>query len=276
MIEPIVRLSRSLETGEFDELIFFDFIEKDLLQDAFKIFVENWNLPESCKSPRQFMAFALRHYKKLLRLRALAMAIAQAQTLAQTADTGQGEKPNTDSGAATITGGNGLNIDIEEDDEDAIEDLSETELTPEEIAEKFERMFLRAARAYIQSKALCALGNSFIAFSDCGKSKILQVCDGIISDVTGGSSKKTESIAASINQEFITESSLTVCEPIGTYIFGGSEPPVVPSSMDLVTFDRMRVLLSELGRVSAAGSEVKIQYAGSLIAPSWILNRSLV
>ena len=276
MIEPIVRLSRSLETGEFDELIFFDFIEKDLLQDAFKIFVENWNLPESCKSPRQFMAFALRHYKKLLRLRALAMAIAQAQTLAQTADAGQGEKSNTDSGAATITGDNGLNIDIEEDDEDAIEDLSETELTPEEIAEKFERMFLRAARAYIQSKALCALGNSFIAFSDCGKSKILQVCDGIISDVTGGSSKKTESITASISQEFITESSLTVCEPIGTYIFGGSEPPVVPSSMDLVTFDRMRVLLSELGRVSAAGSEVKIQYAGSLIAPSWILNRSLV
>jgi DNA polymerase III subunit epsilon len=281
MIEPIVRLSNSLETDEFDELIFFDFIEKDLLREAFKIFVDNWNLPESCKSPRQFMAFALRHYKKLLRLKALAMAQAQAQAQAQAlaltaaAADKQGEKQNIDIGDGATSGDEALSLTIEDDDE--IEDLSDIELTPEEIAEKFERMFLRAAKAYVQSKALCALANSFIAFSDCGKSKILQVSEGVITDVTGGgSSKRTAAIEASISKEFITDNSLIVNEPIGTYIFGGSEPQTVASSMDLTTFDRMRVLLSELGRVAATGSQVKIQYAGSLIAPSWILNRSLV
>jgi DNA polymerase-3 subunit epsilon len=267
LIEPIVRLSRSLETGEFDELIFFDFIEKELIQEGFTIFVQNWNLPESCRSPRQFMAFALRHYKKLLRLRALAVATALA------AATAQGESRNTDITDGATVENDAVGIDIEDDGE--IEDLSEIELTAEEIAEKFERMFLRAARSYVQSKALCALANSFIAFCDCGKSKILQVSNGVITDMTAGCSKKSE-LMASISEEFITENSLTVNEPIGTYIFGGSEPPVVTSSMDLLTFDRMRVLLSELGRVSAAGSQVKIQYAGSLIAPSWILNRSLV
>jgi DNA polymerase-3 subunit epsilon len=238
MIEPIVRLSRSLETGEFDELIFFDFIEKELIQEGFTIFVQNWNLPESCRSPRQFMAFALRHYKKLLRLRALAVATALATAAAQ------GESRNTDiaDGAAVENDAVGVNVGVGIEDDGEIENLSEIDLTPEEIAEKFERMLLRAARSYVQSKALCALANSFIAFSDCGKSKILQVSNGVI----------------------------------GTSIFGGSEPPVVTSSMDLLTFDRMRVLLSELGRVSAAGSQVNIQYAGSLIAPSWILDRSIV
>jgi DNA polymerase-3 subunit epsilon len=273
LIEPIVRLSRSLETNDFDELIFFDFIEKDLLREAFKIFVEGWNLPETCKSPRQFMAFALRHYKKLLRLRTLELARAKALNLIAAAempglkqDAGFENRDTTDE----IT----LSLDIESDDE--IEDLSDVELTPEEVAEKFERMFLRAAKAYVQSKALCALSNSFIAFSDCGKEKILQVSQGIVTDVTGECSKKTEMIAASINAEFITEDSLTLHEPVGTYIFGRGESNITQLSLDLTTFDRMRVLLSELGRVSAAGSVVKIQYAGSLIAPSWILNRSLV
>jgi DNA polymerase-3 subunit epsilon len=274
MIEPIVRLSRSLETGEFDELIFFDFIEKKLLQEAFKIFAEDWHLPESCKSPRQFMAFALRHYKKLVRLRGLALAQAQAHAFSQAGGISPGENQKVDSSGVTA-GNEALSIAIEEQDEDSIEDLSKIDLTPEEIAEKFERMFLRAARAYIQSKALCALSNSFIAFSDGGKSKILQVSEGVVTDVTGTASKNTNS-ATTINQEFITENSLTVNEPLGTYIFLASEPSVVAHSIDLVTFDRMRVLLSELGRVSAAGSQVRIQYAGSLVAPSWILNRSLV
>jgi hypothetical protein len=224
------------------------------------------------------MGIALKKYKGFLRLRAAALAAAAASkgidAILEDADGAHGN-PNLDPNITDIAKPHTIiNADIDIDS-DNVEEMLDEELTVEDVAGKFERMFLRAARSYVQSKALCALADSFISFTDCGKSKILQVTNGIVTDVTKGYSNKADSIV-SIREEFIINDSITVSEPLDTYIFGTAERTACANAMDLITFDRMRVLLSELGRVSAAGSAVKIQYAGVRTAPSWILTRSLI
>ena len=245
-IEPVIRLSTSLEQAEFDPQIFFDFIEPELLKAGFQIFGEECGLHTSYRSPRQLMALALQMYKGTVRARQKeaarlakqALELGESSLFAATADDG------------TVQASESF-LDLNLEDSDA-EESAPAELTPEEVAGKFERMLLRAARAYLQAKAVCAISNASLHFNDGGVAKQLQVCQGLIDPINTPAA-----------------SDLLVAEAVS-----GTFSTAEPRTMDLVTFDRLRVLLSELGRVSAAGSPVQIRFSGEQSVPLWILDRS--
>jgi DNA polymerase-3 subunit epsilon len=231
--EPLLRLSTSLTTGEFDPEIFFEYIDPELLREGFACLKDSLNLSESCISPRSLMAFAVHHYKRLVaRLRAArAMEAALLETTAPESD---GHYPSGDG-------------DVDDD----MELEEDAELTPEEIAGKFERMLLRAGKAYLQARVISSLCNSSIEFEDGGIAKKLAVKQGRIRTSPVDSDSMMQSVQGSENGEsgFV---------------------------MDLSTFDRLRVLLSELGRVSANGPPVKIEVQGAPAVPAWLVSRSAI
>lgn len=239
LIEPVLRLSNSLTTGDFDPEIFFEFIEPELLLEGFNCFRDAVGLSECCTSPRSLMAFAVRNYKRLVQAR-LRAAKAIETALSE-------ESALLDADLQFPSGPKDL--------EDEIELEEDVELTPEEIAGKFERMLLRAAKAFLQARVISSLCNASIEFNDGGIAKTLAVQQGRIrtANTEPNLSHTSSSTALSADSK--------------------NEPSFV---MDLNTFDRLRVLLSELGRVSANGPPVKIEVAGTPAVPAWLVSRSAI
>jgi DNA polymerase-3 subunit epsilon len=240
LLEPLLRLSTSLQGGEFDPNIFFDFVEPDLLEEGFDYFVQYCSLKLSDKSPRALMAAAIRMYREQMRL------ATEQQIL--------GPEPD-DEGT--------LDDKVEPEDDDlnaqiGLDDIAEKiapifarvdekeeaeELTVEEVGAKFQRLFFRAARVYLQSKALNALLNATVEFCDTGVQQKLKIEQGQIvpSSTDGRDAQQTQS-----------------------------------ENIDLVTYDRMRVLLAELGRIRVSGATYKIISASGTGVPGWLLGRNIL
>jgi DNA polymerase-3 subunit epsilon len=247
-MEPLIRLAASLEAGEFDPHLFFDYIDPELLKEGFEIFRSSANLAIDCRKPRHFLAFALREYKRTVR-----------QLLAQSGrreglDNALGNELNINLDSQLKSGLKGklkdelqseLNNEVEGepkielDDDPSNDDLvEELELTAEDIAGKFLRMFLRAARAYLQARLIQALSNTTISFVDKQCAKTLYVQRGIVL----ASPQATPRHA----------------EPLATDLRTDQSNGIAP--MDLITFDRMRILASELGRIARTGARIDMEF----------------
>lgn len=205
VMDSFVRLNSSLRTGEMDPLMFFDEIPAELLDEGFTTFLEFHQIPrEHLVGPRNLLAVGM----KFLRLFA---------NVSEPEDDEEVE-PIIDNDAALDDGPQ--NTDIEPDEEI-------DELTPEDVAGKYERLLMRAARAYRQSKRLTKLLNTNIIFEEQRKLHLIKVRNGTI--------------------EFVRPDAIPqVCEADDQLVWS------------LRTFDRMRILKTELDRVKKVGGRVVI------------------
>ena len=121
-----------------------------------------------------------------------------------------------------------FNGELEEDLEEEVDlDLEELdELTAEQVADKFGRLFKRAAKSYLRGQILTRLLNCRIFFEEVSQIRSIQFCNGQI--------VKDES---------------------------GSNPDhnLPWKDLDVITYDRLSVLLSEILRMRASGLNVIIE-----------------
>jgi DNA polymerase III subunit epsilon len=247
LIEPLIRLSASLQTDEFDPYIFFDFVESNLIKEGFAIFQQLFELPQSNTSPRGLMSFALQLYKEEVRL--------AEEELDLQDDYAEIDENGSEGGIAVPATGGELDTDQAasggEDSQLIPADDAETEGVPDEltandVAGKFQRLFLRAARAYLQARALRCLLESSVEFCDQGVSKSIRVRNGQIMEA----------------------------EQLRLFAPSATLPRRTQPHIDLTTFDRMRVLLAELGRIKSSGSHIKVESDLGAGIPQWLIGRA--
>lgn len=183
-LDSVLKLSQSLQSGIFAEDIFFELLDVELIREGFGIFCARHEFePERFKSVREILAVGLRWYRDL--------------------------------------------EDAEEDTTEVEETLDlteeELELTADDIADKFERHFIRSAAAYLRTKKLTYLLNAQIA------------------------------IRSPLQSQFKTvQGKITSSDQADIY----SKIPWQGLSID--TYDRMTVLKSELDKLLAKDYEIEI------------------
>jgi DNA polymerase III subunit epsilon len=208
VMDSFIRLLHSLAENKFDSGIFFDELPEELLSQGFEEFVRRHGTKaERLLQGRSLMALALKLFK----------------VYRQRADQDAEQDPEE----ATVDA-------LLPEDTAKIEKAAKTEveqLTPEEVADKYERMLVRSARGYLQSKRMSKLLHSSIQFEEAsGRRGRLRIVKGeVCSD----------------------EKSLSACSA-NTTEFPWSE-------LTLNTFDRMRVLDTELLRLRLDGRKVEIK-----------------
>lgn len=125
-LDSVRRLARSLQSGEFDENIFYDPISSVLLEEGFKFFCACHQLDSNnLKSVRSLLALGLKLLKK---------------------------QKATEDGEESL------------DEEEIDSEEEEVVLTPIDVAEKFGRHLIRSARCFLRARALTKLLNSDVSY----------------------------------------------------------------------------------------------------------------
>lgn len=134
VLDSLKRLNRSLNSQQFDEDIFFDPIPERLLEEGFHLFCLRHEIEkEQLKSTRSLIAFGLHLWRK--------------------------QKVEIQSISDQLS--DDMNTPLLE------EDIDENEcaiLTAIDVADKFERHFVRGARAYLRARAMTRLLNCDVEY----------------------------------------------------------------------------------------------------------------
>lgn len=188
-LEPMLKLIMALKNEiELQSDIFYDELDPKLLSDGFKLFCQRHQMKsEKIKSMRTIMAQGIIWAR---RLELIEEVIEEVQ--------------------------------VEEIEE--IDEAEETELTPEDIADKFERHFMRVGMLYLRSKKINALLNSIVFYHESkGPQYEMFIRNGQIGESETKQSQNTWETDA------------------------------------VLTYDRMTVLLTELSRVRSQGGDYSIK-----------------
>ncbi|KYG67303.1 excinuclease ABC subunit C [Bdellovibrio bacteriovorus] len=190
-LDSILRLSLSLRSPSFDEHMFYEPLDAELLKAGFQLFCERHGFePETFTSVRSILAVGLNWYRQL----------------AEEAEENLEECSND------------TNVSMDEQGQEDVE------LTPEDLADKFERHFIRSAATYLRTKKLTALLNADIEIDT--KNKIF---------------------LRTRNGQVVSE-----LNPDGARL----QNPWQDSSID--TYDRMTVLFTELNKLKDKDHDVRI------------------
>lgn len=188
-LDSILKLSASLRSNAFDENMFYEPLDANLLKEGFQIFCERHGFEMSqFSSTRSILAVGLNWYRKL--------------------------KEEEDAEDLLEEGAEAS---------EAEEDESEVELTAEDIADKFERHFIRSAATYLRTKKLTALLNARIQVSG------------------------DQNIALKTHNGHIVSEALPKTSP---------QCPWKDLSID--TYDRMTVLFTELNKLRSQDHSVEM------------------
>lgn len=229
-LSPILLLARGVASSAQSELklspaIFYQHIEEELIVPGFQIFCERFNLTnEHVNNVRSLLALGLKFYREAVREQR-ALALLELELAAEAAlDNGTSEASD---GAEIAEDLSELQAPIEKDDDDL-----EEEMTAEDVADKFKSMLIRNACTYLHTHALTSLMNSTISFTDGTVARTLRVRGGVI--------------------EFDGEELKNVAQLFAVHHAKNLH------ALNIGTYDRMRVLLTELVRVRAEGGSVQI------------------
>ncbi|XGC81465.1 exonuclease domain-containing protein [Bdellovibrio bacteriovorus] len=126
-LDSVLRLSQSIKQQCFDENMFYEPIDAKLLEAGFDLFCERHGFnKKNFSSVRSILAVGLNWYRKLVE---------------------ETEQVTSES-------------ELESEDEEEIE------LTPEDLADKYERHFIRSAATYLRTKKLTQLLNAHIKIAE--------------------------------------------------------------------------------------------------------------
>lgn len=205
----ILKLSKSLRKRSMNQYLFFDPIGPELLQQGFDLFCKRHRLvPTEFQNPRTAIALGLIWYRQL-------------RHLDQQADLPETESDDRDEVIFEDTAPEGT---TESGSEGKL-----LELTPEEVADKFRRHFVRAGKAYWRSRQLSRLLNSKIRFRMPNSEELQTLL------IKGG-------IIASWPKE---------TKPV--------RPSLPWAELDIPIYDRMTVLYSELDKIKSRKGFVQIR-----------------
>ncbi|HEX4923124.1 MAG TPA: hypothetical protein VFV50_03525, partial [Bdellovibrionales bacterium] len=195
--------------GEIQPEVFYDPIDPVTLQEGFLIFKEKHELSaEDCAKPRKLLAFGLKKLRELRRLKVEdAEASAEETSDAQLELEVSGPLLEREAGELTAS-----------DEETAGEDAP---ATPDEVADKYERICVAAAADYLRSRAVDRLLYADVSWSDGRRDSRLELFNGE-----------------------------TRPEP---------RSPVTWNSLGVKTYDRLCVLYSELQKARVQGAQVIIR-----------------
>jgi len=223
IMDSFIRLWQSLQSGEFDPLMFFDELPQELLRDGFDMLLQRHGLSaEVFSTPRSLLALGL-HFRRLY--------AALDEEESPQCESPQSEPPMTESTETTET-----------TQTTQAQPTPQEELTPDDVADKYERLLMRAASSYRLAKKLTHLLDAIVEFEESGKMHMLTVANGQLqwcrtdeSGVTFLPSDVSCAIRAPLTCRTLPWDGLT-----------------------LDTFDRLRVLHTELSRIIAGGGCVRI------------------
>lgn len=228
VMDSMIKLSQSVQWGVYSPLIFFEPISSELLEEGFALFCERHALnPSDFHSVRSILAVAawwLKHQRSSV---ALEEEAAEEETVSAEIET------FSENSTKRI----GDLIASKEVTEEDLEDM--LALTAEDVADKFERHFLRAGRAYLRARQLTKLLNADIDFQLHGENKIqiLKVRKGQI-------------------QYNLEQKEPAPCPAVGENSFLQQSPW---SGLSIDTYDRMSILTSELNKIKSQDGTVLIK-----------------
>ncbi|MBX3149596.1 GIY-YIG nuclease family protein [Candidatus Obscuribacterales bacterium] len=235
-LDALLRLNETINSGVIDPHLLFVEIPIEDLSEGVEIFVERHDISlEEGTTPRSLLALGLRFFRSTKRLmRQLAMQRALELMI---------EQQRKDAGLEDVEAPNSPEIEetaLTEDDDDF--DFDEDDLTPEEIATKLESLLISIARTYLASKDLTCLLNSNIRFNYKKSRREVSVRNGqIVDGSTAGSIKKNSSAAYGDIDDLCDEA---VRDWAG---------------LNVRDYDRMRVLLTEVTKMSQTQPDVEIE-----------------
>jgi DNA polymerase III subunit epsilon len=221
VMDPFVRLCWSLANAEFDPLMFFDPVEESLLIEGWSIFLTRHVLEGKCWTfePRTLLALGL-----WLRRR-YALAAEEEALMMQSATEQDSSHPNPSEQDSSEP----------ESSQETPSDETEIELNGQDVAEKYERLLMRAAGAYRLSKTLTRLLNSEVTFEEDSKLHQVQIV----------ASKLNWKQTAAIKQQTVPAHSTNI-------------PHMQWLGLTSSDFDRLRVLHTELCRIRNDGLLVRV------------------
>lgn len=243
-LDAMLRLNATINSGIVDPLVLFEEIPIEDFVEGLDIFLDRHSIEsEEGMTPRTLLALGLslfRTTRRLMRKLASELAQAKADGTVETSDEGElvanelADLPsigsgNEDSENRLAEIGRSL---IESDDDYDAEFEESDDLTPEDIANRLESLLIGIARTYLISKEMTSLLNSTIRFEYKSLDRYITIVGGHL--VVGSPSTQTESACAS------------------------SVPEEPWLNLNICDYDRMRVLLTEITRMSNADSKVEV------------------
>lgn len=281
-IETLVRLSHGIEFGVIDGAVLWTRVEPEVFVDGLQLFFDSHGIAVGDKiSPRQLLALGLRLFRakriqlrieearqRLERERLAAEEVerlaAEAQRLSAeatqqvpatdhipTAETTEklpaaqtsGKARDINEASAEVAMYAEL-IDAASDDPCASAGDGDDELTPEEVAEKLDSTLISIARSYLISKELSSLLYCDIQYEYSKVIRNLHVRNSLVFLDEEMQQLLAAEGAESYLTKRITETSLK------------SQVPWL--GLDIIEYDRMRVLLTELVRMMDAREKVSV------------------
>lgn len=211
VFDSVLKLNESLRSdqNELNPETFFEPLDPSLLKEGFELFCQRHQLTaDKLKSMRSILALGLLFVKN--------HRDEEIDNIDDESDLESAEEETTDS--------------LSSGDHQIDEETEDIELTAEDIADKFERHFMRAGQAYLRARRLTRLMNTNIEYCLKNKKFSLQFRDGY----------------------FIEESADSIL---------GKQLPWQGHSVN--TYDRMTVLLSELEKLKSRGGSYLIKRTAS-------------
>jgi DNA polymerase-3 subunit epsilon len=209
VMDSVRKLSEAARTGIYDPLMFFEPIDATLLEQGFRLFCERHGFtPTQFTSVRSILAVGL-YWSRTGKFAAAEEATGD---LAASPD----DSPDAETDESEIT----------------VDDM--LALTAEDLADKYERHFVRAAQAYRRARLLTRLLNSDIDFQlqSQGPHHFVKVRRGhlVTSDVAASPAKAPEGV-----------------------------PRFAWNGLGIDTYDRMSILWSELVKIQSQEGTVSIK-----------------
>lgn len=224
VLMPVIILSRVLthspdDLSELNPWITFNRVEDELLAPGFQIFVERLKL-DTC------MSGSLQNPRSLLALglRLHRKEVREARALRDAEEASRLSNVECVSALGAV-------------DEIPEGEHLEKEISAEDVANSFEHRLIHCARAYLLSKAITTLMNCNVSFKDGGIEGSLKVRDG--------------------NIEF--ERKMPELPELESQSIYDLRSPITGDSKDLASYDRVRVLFTELSRIRAEGGNVELK-----------------
>ncbi|MBI5176304.1 MAG: GIY-YIG nuclease family protein [Candidatus Melainabacteria bacterium] len=220
---PLLELCKSIGEGSFSLELFWNLAELEIIRGGVELFLDNFAIASNEACPRRLLALGLSLYR-----RELNAELAQARQNLALAD----EIPDLTALDLLSEESEG-----EEVDDDEAEDEEEAVLDEEAVANMITGLTVSSARQYWQAKKLSRLLNSRLYFCDDEKWRVMDVENGVC---------QAHPIEEPLSLQRLGATAF-VC-PAQTV--AGSSTQYPWAKLDLTTWDRMRVLSTELHRVA--------------------------
>ena len=242
VMQPLLLLAQSLKNNQFDPRIFFEQRQPELLAAGFEVLLQRQQIraEDLCRA-RSLLALGMRFYRQWLRITTSEGSVDECMTESIVGNLevhGLGSEAAVESRAG--------------DDEGS-------DLSPDDIADRYERLLMHSARAMLLAGILSRLLNATVQFEENGLHRQAVITNGTI---VFSESVNANGLLGELSGQYLVRSH-------------SSSPIYAWTDLGLDIYDRMRVLHTELQRLRSQGADVSIHsHAEQWQAEQWQAEQS--